>query len=360
MIDIDCSTYLRLTSDEELIPFLSRGWREYILPARTAGGPPRKVPALLPTLHHENPEGERLAVARSGAAADGVAAMIQQRPAWSALVTPDAGLRVGVIAHHGFAVAMAQAVNDWLADWMTKVGAGVRGMITIPSQVPEEAAAEIRRVGRDSRFVAVLLGGNGLAKPFGHPVYAPIHRAAAEMGLGLAINIGSEAAPNTLSHPVGGGFAASFIEYYILRSQPILTHLTSLIGQAIFEKFPGIRGVIASGAGVGWLHAWLWRFDAEYKSFGLGEAPWMTTTPSDYARRYVGISTYGVDPSGLSELEQIALSTIDGVEDVICYGSGYPNWDRNDPDRMIRTVPESWRPKFLGENVKRLVRWAEA
>ena len=44
--------------------------------------------------------------------------------------------------------------------------------------MPDEAAAEVRRVGQNDRMVGIAMGNNTQAKPFGHPAYHPIYKAA--------------------------------------------------------------------------------------------------------------------------------------------------------------------------------------
>jgi len=80
--------------------------------------------------------------------------------------------------------------------------------------------------------------GNGLGKPFGHPVYHPIYAAAAEASLPVAIHLGGDAVPDTLTHPTAGGLPSTYAEFRVVGAQALMTHLVSLIGQGVFELFP--------------------------------------------------------------------------------------------------------------------------
>ena len=53
----------------------------------------------------------------------------------------------------------------------------LRGLLVVPAQHPEAAAAEIRRLGGRDEFVGVFLPG-GARIPYGNPVYDPIWAAA--------------------------------------------------------------------------------------------------------------------------------------------------------------------------------------
>ena len=105
------------------------------------------------------------------------------------------------------------------------VGADPRllGTILVPTQVPDAAAAEIRRVGANDRMAAVLLTVCGLARPFGHPCYAPIFEAAHELDLPVVIRTGTNQTID--AHvPAAGGVPSTFTESRALAPQELMTH----------------------------------------------------------------------------------------------------------------------------------------
>ena len=350
---IDCCLYAQPASQAELFQFLSAGWRDYLTPAR-AEGRPRALPNILPKRFHRDPEGERLAGDRPPQA--GLGSLVEGTGAEFALVVPEPGLQVAVLPHHGFALGLASAINGWALSRLEEAGdRRLRTLITAAVQVPEAAAGEIRRLGSDDRFAGVLLGGNGLGKPFGHPAYEPVLRAAAELDLPVVVHVHSEASPNTLTHPTAAGLPSTYVEYEILRAHAVMTHLTSLIGQGVFDRFPGLR-VLALGAGVTWLTSWVWRFDAEHRGLGVSEAPWLRTIPSRYLRENVGVSTYSLNGGGLLPQEVRALRQLEGAEEIICYGSGLPAWDASPPGTLDAWLPAEWRSRVLSDNARRLLR----
>jgi predicted TIM-barrel fold metal-dependent hydrolase len=375
---IDCCMYSRPNSEDELMPFLSEGWREYLgRPANTHEDPAqdgkRKASrssmryatggsAMLPARIHSNPEGERLALATKSVTSAGDEQDIRRdyldrHSVRRAVVIPEPALLVPLIGNHNFAVGIARAINDWsLANSFGAQAGRLFGVIATANQLPDSAADEIRRVGSNDGFVGVLMAGNGLSKPFGHPLYHPIYAAAVELGLPIIIHVGGDAPPSTLSYPTGGGLAATYVEYYVLRSHSVMTHVTSMIGQGVFDKFPTLRLLII-GAGLNWLPSFLWRFDAEYQALGGSDAPWMTRRPTEYFVDHVRITTYSVSEVTLSDSAIRALATLGWIEDVVCFASGFPNWDVNEPDWVARRIPESWRSKIMSENARTWLRW---
>jgi uncharacterized protein len=200
------------------------------------------------------------------------------------------------------------------------------------------------------------MAGNSLGKPFGHPIYQPILTAASEQRLPLVIHTGGDSPPNTLSHPLAGGLSGTYVEYQILRSHSIMAHLTSLVGQGHFDRHSGLR-VLVVGAGVTWFVSWLWRFDAEHKALGSSDAPWLTRIPSAYVFERVRLATYSCEPEGFDARQVSLLRKLPGIEDLICFGSGRPNWDASDPGIVSRSLPVEWRARIMGDNGRQLLRW---
>ena len=90
---------------------------------------------------------------------------------------------IGALSNPYFATEIARAANDWSIDhWLSRDDSRLYGAVLVATQQPDEAAAEVRRVGAHPRMAEVLLASSGLGKPFGHPAYHAIYEAAVEMG----------------------------------------------------------------------------------------------------------------------------------------------------------------------------------
>ena len=66
-------------------------------------------------------------------------------------------------------------MNDWSAErWLTR-DARLYSSIMVGSQLPDVAAAEVRRHAQNARMVQVMLVDNPFNRGFGHPVFHPIY-----------------------------------------------------------------------------------------------------------------------------------------------------------------------------------------
>jgi predicted TIM-barrel fold metal-dependent hydrolase len=108
------------------------------------------------------------------------------QPIWDALAR--LGVSIADVRHEAAAVYMAHAEAELTGkpavamvdvSWLTR-DERFHGLILVSGAIPDVAVREIERLGRDKRMVGVAIGANALNLTFGHPVYFPILRAAAE------------------------------------------------------------------------------------------------------------------------------------------------------------------------------------
>jgi len=266
------------------------------------------------------------------------------------------------LANPYLALEVCRAANEWTrARWLEE-DERFRALILAPNHLPEEAANEIRRWGKDSRFVGVIMAGNGLGLPFGHPLYHPIYAAAADLDLPIVLHYGGDAADQ-----LGGGLPKTYAEWRVLAAQPVMTHLLTCIGEGVFVKYPTLKMLVA-GTGTAWVPWMLWRFDANYKAMRR-EAPWLTQAPSEYLRAHCFFTTWPLDLSRhplesepgeeLAALHRLWRGT-PGLQDMLVYASGYPYRDTEWPDDVSRRLPPGWQHSVLETNARRFFRLPEA
>jgi predicted TIM-barrel fold metal-dependent hydrolase len=236
---------------------------------------------------------------------------------------------------------VTRAANRWTVErWLAQGDERVYGLVVVPNHLPEQAAEEIRRVGRHKQIVGVALCANGIGKPFGHPLYEPILKAAAEMDLPVIIFAGGDGTPDTLTEPAAGGQPATYAEYHMLALHPVMTHIVSLISQGAFQKFSSLR-VVAAGTGILGLPSVMWRFDNNYRALRR-EVPWLRHFPREYFQRHVRMLTYPMDTGSSAETMRRALEAIDGLENQVCFASGRPAWDSASYESVTGRLPSSW------------------
>jgi predicted TIM-barrel fold metal-dependent hydrolase len=272
-----------------------------------------------------------------------------------AVLAHDEALLTAAYYNRYAANAVVKAVNDWTAEeWLAR-DPRLFGTILIVSQMPDEAAAEIRRSARNERFVAVTLGANMLSNVFGHPVYDPIYKAAAETGLPVVLQVGSDLAASSLTPPIGGGLPTTFAEYRALGAHATMSHLTSMIYEGIFEEYRDLK-LLLVGGGATWIPGFLWRMNYWYK-MGKDELPSAKAFPIDYFRDHVRVATYGIESPQRPERLAQALSTLPWINSTLVYGSGFPNSDYEEPESISARLPEAWHPQVFHANAAELFRW---
>ncbi|MGW4335740.1 amidohydrolase family protein [Rhodococcus koreensis] len=262
-----------------------------------------------------------------------------------ALLNYDVGLQSGV-PNPQLSAALCRAANQFTVDhWLTKDDR-LCGMILVPTAVPEDAVAEIEHWANQPRMVGALLVVNVLGKPFGHPVYDPIYRAASENGLPVAIHLSG--APEC--RDIAGGNPATMLEQYPLYIQPGVHNLTSMITSGLFEKFPTLRMMLLEW-GFSWIPAIAQRLDSSFDIL-RSESPLVRRLPSEVIREHVRFSSQPFEFVPAADLASI-LGAFDGFEDLLCFSSDYPHWDADEPTYIASRIPRSWHRKVFYENATR-------
>jgi predicted TIM-barrel fold metal-dependent hydrolase len=362
---IDAAVFHNAASDQEVLELVAPEWREYLTEEiRIAARQRRTVSILAPfqTWALTSPLGEKLADAYpAGGGPPGSDLGIIRRQHLDpnriarAVLCHDVAMPMPGYFNFDLAVAITTGVNRWLFERFLPDREFVSGLILAQTQSPELAAAEIMSFGRHPRCAGVLLGANGLGRPFGHRLYMPIFSAAAEMDLPVVIIAGGDLSATVTTQPVAGGTASFYSDYHTLTSQSLMTHAVSLICHGVFDRLPDLR-VLLLGGGVAWITPFLSQFATSYKQFRR-DTPWLRRAPADYFFDNVRVATYPLDRTDAPERLWKYLGESSGLDRVLCYASGYPNWDRDTVDDIRSWLPPAWLPAVLHDNAERLFRW---
>jgi len=349
---IDCDVHHHWRADEDLIPYLPSRWREYV-----RGGSVRLAPSAM---HYPFPfaTNKRLDTFGEDGAPPGSdyrllrEQLLDRINISEAILTFDVGEQAS-FANPYFANALCRAANDWsIEHWLSGLDDRLRGALLVCCQLPDEAAAEIRRIGEHPALSVVLLPDGGLGHPLGHPVYHPVYEAAVEQGLPVAVHFGA-AIWGGLAHMSAAGLPMNRLEYYSLLNQAGMHQLSSFITHAVFDRFPGLR-VILLETGFTWVPSLFWRLDSAYPQLAR-EGVSLQRRPSEYLADHVRVSTQpfepGPRPRDLAEL----LMAFPAMEHVLCFSSDYPHWDTDEVDYLARHLPADWLPAVFYENARSLL-----
>ncbi|MFC4950133.1 amidohydrolase family protein [Pseudonocardia sp. GCM10023141] len=348
----------RWATDAELLEYLPRKWRDFmdlpggrLMPMSPGGGAFNIPKSTAFRMDAWSPTGQV-----PGSDYEMFRSQLLDPYRMAAVVLSfDIGQQQGIF-NGRMATAVLRAANDWSIErWLSRDDPRLYGAMLVSTQEPEEAAAEIRRVGAHPRIVEALLVVNGMGKPFGHPVYHPIYEAAAELDLTIAIHIGAENLV-TGGQANAAGIMGSRFEQHSTNMHPIQTHLSSFIVNGAFEKFPGLRLLLVE-AGVAWAPWLLWELDAQYAALKK-ESPWVKKLPSEYFREHVRLSTQPLELTPQRGQLIELLDSFGGFENILCFATDYPHWDFDNPDFISTRFPESWWPGLFFDNSAVFYRWS--
>ncbi len=277
-----------------------------------------------------------------------------------------------------FAAVQCRAYNDWLSEHVQSSGGRLFGVAVIPQQDLELAAAEIRRTAKLPGMVAAMIRPNPTEdwKPFSHPVYDVLWKAASETGMALGLHPYVDAAlpgaclglrinvlggPSSPMHSSGassdGGKAVPFDNVFFTQaiSNPfdMMNSMAFLLAGGVCERFPELKLVFLEANG-GWLVPWLERLDHHYKIFQW-DVPMLKMEPSAYFRRQCWIS---FDPDE-SALAFTARSPLCGADRIV-WASDYPHPDAKYPGvtdelvEAIESLTEDEQRQIAGTNTEAL------
>jgi len=363
---IDACAFHEWPSTETLVGYMDEAWHELLMRPGDIAGPVNVRGGRLFT----DPRGQKQAAVSSAVFADakgGVpgssfetfqADVLDARPDLERVVIGyEQSLSSTVYPHPWITREVVRAANDWTAEeWLARDDR-VYGMILVSTLLPDDAAAEIRRAGQNERFVAIALGCNGLARPFGDPAYRAIHEAAAELDLPFVVQIGSDAATGQAGSPVGGGAPVTYAEFRALGAHSHMSHATSFVLQGAFARHPNLKLLLVGGGAV-WVPQYVWRLDYGYKG-RRHMVPWLKRLPSEYFLDHVRVSTHSLERPRQPERLARALGVMPGIEHVLTYTGCWPSPDSETPEAIGARLPKEWHDAVFGDNARDFFRWPD-
>jgi predicted TIM-barrel fold metal-dependent hydrolase len=206
------------------------------------------------------------------------------------------------------------------------------------------AVAEINRIGETDGVSAVMMLSKTL-EPIGRRRYWPIYEAAERMGLPIVLHLVQGGGHATTS----AGWSSYHMEYHISHYQTFQTQILSLICEGVFERFPGLKFVMAEG-GVAHVAGLLQRLDHHWLRL-RSEVPDLQRMPSEYVRDHLWFATQPMDESE-NPSDVVGVFEELGIENIV-FASDYPHWDFDSPVRSLpKALTERQRALMLRENAR--------
>jgi len=135
------------------------------------------------------------------------------------------------------------------------------------------------------------------------------------------------------------------------RPQIAMAHLTSLICEGVFEKFPAFRFLFIEHD-VFWVPGLLWHMDGDWKSL-RDYTPWIKKLPSEYVRSNVRFGSQPLPNTPSKKDLDIFLDWMH-ADEVMVFASDYPHWDWDEPSTFLAGHDPGLRQRVMVENAREL------
>ena len=236
----------------------------------------------------------------------------------AAILFPTGSGGVAKLQEKEFAIAVAQAVNDYEAHELNSHDPRVKAVGVLPLRTPDAAAQEMRRAVTELGLISFELLTAGAPVALGDSFYDPIWAEAEALGIPLCVH-----GTRTSSDEVGADRLNTFSEVHCYSfTASMLLQFTSIIFNAVPLKFPKLKLAFLE-TGVTWLPYYLDRMDEHWEIRGELETPWLTKKPSDVVRE--GQIYFSIEAE-----ETLLPQTLEFVgDDHFLYASDMPHWDNN-------------------------------
>jgi predicted TIM-barrel fold metal-dependent hydrolase len=267
----------------------------------------------------------------------------------SALLLPQQPYGVTSWGDADAARAFYAASNDYFLDSWVAFDDRITMAVTVSPHDPAAAAAEVRRFAAQPGVVGVAL--LLMDQMLGSYTLDPIYEAAVECKLPVVVHQSGSEGCYFGSQTVAGGTPRSYGERHVVLTQVGAANVADAIVNGTLEKFPELKFVMVEW-GFSWLSSLLPRMNHLWLC-DPGAAPKIRKLPSDYVAQAFTFTTQPLDETDTPG-ELTALLETPGLAEALLFSSDYPHYDADDPDFVIRRIPERMRSAVCFENALRV------
>jgi predicted TIM-barrel fold metal-dependent hydrolase len=238
-----------------------------------------------------------------------------------AFIYPTLGLIIQGVTERRPAIALARAVNDWMADYCRHAPQRLIGIGVLPVVDAGAALDEAKRCIDELGFGGVYRRPEAYDVPAVHdPSFEPLweYLEARDVPIGIHSGYSSLVPQPFFNTRFEGNYLAGHAASFVTEA---MNALTSFVFYGILERHPRLRvGLVECGAV--WAMGYCHRLDEHMKSWPTTHAT-LTMKPSEYFRRQVFVSVEEYEP-GLAAM-------LDLYPHNVVFESDYPHPDGTFP-----------------------------
>jgi predicted TIM-barrel fold metal-dependent hydrolase len=246
--------------------------------------------------------------------------------------------------------ALCRAYNDWATEFCNGSGGRVKFMAQVSVALPEEAAAEVRRIADRREVAGVMLNDPTFERFWAAADFMPLWAALVDASLAAGFHGSVSQQFLFRSWTRAGGYTAA-VSHTLSFPMEAMASLGALILGGVLERFPDLRLGFYEG-NAGWVPWFLGRLDmhdsGRQSHYSEGR---LALSPSDYFRRQcwvAGDSDEATLPAAVAALE--------GRN--IIWNSDYPHLDAGFPgsvdDFLRQPLSDDARRMILADNAVEL------
>jgi uncharacterized protein len=342
---VDCDVHPLIRSADDLMPYMSGRWRRHF---ETHGV--RMYARARDKYNHPNHTYRLDALPEAGGPAGSDPQFtlddhIAPYGVTTALLLPQEPYGVTVWGDPQAASAFASANNDFLLDTWVGLDDRYSLAITVGPHDPWAAAAEIDRCASTTGVIGVQLLLR--SEMMGSRWFDPVYEAAQRNGLPIVFHQSGNEGCYTFSQGPAGGTPRSYGERHVVLTQVGAANVTDMIIGGTFERFPELKVVMVEW-GFSWLASLMARLDHFWEQDPEAN-PLIMKAPSEYIAKHFTFTTQPLDEPDTPE-ELASLFAIPHIEKMLLFSSDYPHYDTDDPNFIIKRIPQEMRAAVCYEN----------
>lgn len=257
---------------------------------------------------------------------------------------PTAALGFGRVREVDWAVALAQAYNDWMYASFTRDNPNIHAVALLPVQDPHAAARELRRAVTELGCAGGFIVAGHRRQALGDAYFDPLYEAAQELDTVLAIHAGGPGDRFDMLGPIGSRCVG--------HPSSLIVEMTSMMFNGVFDRFPKVRFSFME-AGVAWIIFLRERMNEAYEQWAV-QAPQLKCNPDEHLASGRIFFHCEVD----ERIIPYAVSVLG--DDCLLYASDFPH---GAPEKIVREkekflartdLSESTKAKIVRDNALRM------